>query len=189
MTTLLAALPLLLWVYLAAGRGGFWHAAERDGGGPLPEAWPRVIAVIPARDEAEGIGQTVRSLLLQDYPGSLSIILVDDESSDGTADFAERARIKLGEGVTGQAAQLRKAVLVNDVIQDPSYIAAVPSVCSELAVPLEVMGTVRGVLNVNSDRLEAFSPADQEMLEAGSWQQMPNCRTDRHASRNDRYHD
>ena len=36
MTTLLAALALLLWVYLAAGRGGFWHAAERDGGGPAP---------------------------------------------------------------------------------------------------------------------------------------------------------
>ena len=50
MTTLLAALALLLWVYLAAARGGFWHAAERDGGGPLPEAWPSVIAVIPARD-------------------------------------------------------------------------------------------------------------------------------------------
>ena len=95
-TTLLAALALLLWVYLAAGRGGFWHAAERDGGGPLPEAWPRVIAVIPARDEAEGIGQTVRSLLLQDYPGSFSIILVDDESSDGTADVAERAAAEAG---------------------------------------------------------------------------------------------
>jgi cellulose synthase/poly-beta-1,6-N-acetylglucosamine synthase-like glycosyltransferase len=77
-TTLLAALALLLWVYLAAARGGFCHAAERDGGGPLPEAWPSVIAVIPARDEAEGIGQTVRSLLLQDYPGSFSVILVHD---------------------------------------------------------------------------------------------------------------
>ena len=95
-TTLLAALALLLWVYLAAGRGGFWHAAERDGGGPLPEAWPSVIAVIPARDEAEVIGQTVRSLLLQDYPGSFSIILVDDESSDGTADVAERAAAEAG---------------------------------------------------------------------------------------------
>src|ERR1700733_8531189 len=45
-------------------------------------------------------------------------------------EFADRSRIKVGEGVTGQAAQSREAVLVNDVIQDPSYIAAVPSVCS-----------------------------------------------------------
>src|SRR5271154_4019574 len=96
MTTLLAALALLLWVYLAAARGGFWHAAERDGGGPLPGAWPSVIAVIPARDEAEGIGQTVRSLLLQDYPGALSITLVDDEGPAGTADVAERAAAEAG---------------------------------------------------------------------------------------------
>ena len=96
MTTLLTAVSLLVWVYLAAARGGFWHATERDDAGPAPKRWPNVIAVIPARDEADGIGQTVRSLLLQDYPGSFSIILVDDESSDGTAGVAERAAAEAG---------------------------------------------------------------------------------------------
>ena len=50
---LLAAAALAVWVYLIAGRGGFWLAAERDDGGPAPAAWPAVTAVIPARDEAE----------------------------------------------------------------------------------------------------------------------------------------
>src|SRR6201998_2901183 len=51
-------------------------------------------------------------------------------------EFAERTRVKVGEGVTGQAAQLRQAVLVDDVTTDPRYIAAIPNVRSELAVPL-----------------------------------------------------
>ena len=89
--SLAAAVALGVWIYLAAWRGGFWCAGERDGGGPSPPAWPDVIAVVPARDEAGGVGRTVGSLLGQDYPGSLSIILVDDESADGTADVARLA--------------------------------------------------------------------------------------------------
>jgi len=50
--------------------------------------------------------------------------------------FCGARPVKLGEGVTGQAAQSRRAVLVDDVTQDPTYIAAVPNVRSELAVPL-----------------------------------------------------
>jgi hopene-associated glycosyltransferase HpnB len=94
--TTLAAISLLLWIYLVGARGGFWQAADRDDDGPTPLAWPKVIAVIPARDEAEGIGQTVGSLLGQDYPGDFSIILVDDESSDGTAGVAELAAAEAG---------------------------------------------------------------------------------------------
>lgn len=87
----IAAIALGIWIYLAAWRGGFWCAGERDGGGPNPPHWPEVIAVIPARDEAAGVGQTIGSLLRQDYPGSFSIVLVDDESADGTADVARLA--------------------------------------------------------------------------------------------------
>ena len=88
---LLAAAALAIWLYLIVGRGGFWLASERDNGGPAPAAWPAVTAVIPARDEAEGVGDTVASLLKQDYPGAFSVILVDDQSTDGTADVARRA--------------------------------------------------------------------------------------------------
>jgi hopene-associated glycosyltransferase HpnB len=94
--SLAAAVALVIWIYLVAGRGGFWRAGERDGGGPSSPVWPDVIAVIPARDEADGVGHTVESLLRQDYPGSLSLILVDDESADGTADVARLAAAAIG---------------------------------------------------------------------------------------------
>lgn len=87
-----AFLSLAVWTYLAVGRGGFWRCAERDDADPAPPAaWPRITVVIPARDEAAVIGKCLGSLLRQDYPGPWSIVLVDDDSADGTADAARRA--------------------------------------------------------------------------------------------------
>ena len=86
-----AALTLAIWIYLILARGGFWLGREREQGAPAPESWPDVVAVIPARDEAESIGATVASLLAQDYPGAFRIVLVDDESTDGTAEAARAA--------------------------------------------------------------------------------------------------
>ena len=87
----LAALALAIWLYLLLGRGGFWLSAERDDGPLAPvAAWPQLTVVIPARDEAEGIGACIGSLLQQDYPGEWRIILVDDGSSDGTASIARQ---------------------------------------------------------------------------------------------------
>lgn len=86
-----AFLALAIWSYLALARGGFWHCAERDDGNPgSPKVWPRITVVIPARDEAECIGQCLHSLIGQDYPGPWSVILVDDDSRDGTAAVARR---------------------------------------------------------------------------------------------------
>jgi hopene-associated glycosyltransferase HpnB len=95
---------LLVWLYLVAARGGFWRSAERDGALPatiLPSdsvlsAWPAVTAIIPARDEAACVGDTVASLLRQDYAGEFSVILVDDQSRDGTARVAQEAAAALG---------------------------------------------------------------------------------------------
>lgn len=86
----IAATSVAVWLYLIAARGSFWLSAERDGSGPTPAAWPDVIAVVPARNEAEGVGDTVGSLLRQNYPGKFSVVLVDDQSTDGTADVARR---------------------------------------------------------------------------------------------------
>jgi hopene-associated glycosyltransferase HpnB len=85
-----------IWVYLLVGRGGFWLGRERDdatGRGEAP--WPAIVAVIPARDEAESVGRTITSLLQQDYPGEFSILLVDDQSHDGTAEVARAAAASL----------------------------------------------------------------------------------------------
>jgi hopene-associated glycosyltransferase HpnB len=83
------------WVYLLAGHGGFWRTDQRlPGQTPkeaavrLPAAWPRVAAVVPARDEAAVLPETLTTLLAQDYPGELSVVLVDDESADGTGEVA-----------------------------------------------------------------------------------------------------
>ena len=85
--TLLAALALAVWIYLLAGHGRFWQA-----GPVLPPSpafnGPAVTVVIPARDEAPSIQRCLRSLLAQDYAGPFRIILVDDNSRDGTGDLA-----------------------------------------------------------------------------------------------------
>src|SRR6516165_6344600 len=96
---IVAALALVIWLYLLFGRGGFWLSGERDDGEVLPpQAWPRIMAVIPARDEAECIGESIASLVSQDYPGDLGIIVVDDGSSDDTAAIAERTAAAAGAG-------------------------------------------------------------------------------------------
>jgi hopene-associated glycosyltransferase HpnB len=92
---------LAIWLYLLAARGGFWRAAEREEGGPAGtppdgQQWPSISAVIPARDEAECIGETVASLLRQDYPSVFDVIVVDDQSRDGTAAVAQKAAETIG---------------------------------------------------------------------------------------------
>ncbi len=88
---------LAIWLYLLVGRGLFWLGRERDDGTAAGQGpWPSVAAVIPARDEGECVGDTVASLLRQDYPGEFRVILVDDQSRDGTAQVARDAAATLG---------------------------------------------------------------------------------------------
>jgi hopene-associated glycosyltransferase HpnB len=95
--TAIAALALAIWLYLICARGGFWLCRERDDILPAaPSRWPRVTAVIPARNEAEGIAESIGSLARQDYPGPFSIVLVDDDSEDNTAALAQRAAAGIG---------------------------------------------------------------------------------------------
>lgn len=81
--------PLGVWLYLLLFHRGFWRLRERD---TLPVAdpvrWPSVVAVVPARNEADVIQRSVGSLIAQDYPGDFHIVLVDDQSDDGTGDLA-----------------------------------------------------------------------------------------------------
>jgi len=94
----LASAALVVWLYLIAGRAAFWRACVRDEGDDHadPQDWPRIVAVVPARNEAEMIAPTLGSLLKQDYPGVFSVILVDDQSTDGTAQTATAAAVHAG---------------------------------------------------------------------------------------------
>jgi hopene-associated glycosyltransferase HpnB len=94
-----AAGAALAWVYLLACHGGFWRTDQRLPPGPDPAAWPSVTVVVPARDEAAVLPATLPSLLAQDYPGELRVILVDDNSSDGTAQVAEKLAAASGQPV------------------------------------------------------------------------------------------
>jgi hopene-associated glycosyltransferase HpnB len=90
MAILLGLLVLAIWLGLIFARHGFWLARERDTRAmPAPPTqWPDVVAIVPARDEADVIARSIGSLIAQDYPGSFRIILIDDSSSDGTGDIA-----------------------------------------------------------------------------------------------------
>ena len=95
----LAALPLVIWAYLLLFRGGFWHTGVRLPIAPDLASWPSVAVVVPARNEALVLGSSLPTLLVQDYPGSLQVVLVDDHSTDETAEVARR----LGEQPGGRA--------------------------------------------------------------------------------------
>jgi hopene-associated glycosyltransferase HpnB len=93
-TLVVAVAALAAWAVLLFGRGFFWLARDDDRDAPaLPEpaAWPAVAVLVPARDEEETIGDTVRSVLAQDYPGPLRLLVVDDRSADDTAVAARAA--------------------------------------------------------------------------------------------------
>ena len=98
---LIAAVSLAIWIYLVFARGWFWRlrAFDDDQAEVVSlKQWPRVVAVVPARNEAEVIERTSASLARQDYLGEFAIIIVDDHSEDGTAELARRA----GAGCSAQ---------------------------------------------------------------------------------------
>lgn len=94
---LAAGAALLIWIYLLLAHGRFWLGTQNDAAVPAPPSvWPAVAAVVPARDEADVVGESIGSLLAQDYPGPFAVVLVDDDSSDGTAEMARAAAAASG---------------------------------------------------------------------------------------------
>ncbi len=87
MTLAIAIVAAGAWAYILGLRGGFWLTRERDDRDtpPDPATWPSVVAIVPARNEADVIAASIGSLVAQDYPGPFRILLVDDSSDDGTA--------------------------------------------------------------------------------------------------------
>jgi hopene-associated glycosyltransferase HpnB len=87
---MIVLVSLLIWLYLFFAHGKFWQSAPQLPAATPPE-FPDVDIVVPARDEAPTIGEVIGSLLAQDYGGRFRVILVDDDSSDGTAALAGAA--------------------------------------------------------------------------------------------------
>jgi hopene-associated glycosyltransferase HpnB len=129
MTDVLAIVCILVWVYLICARGRFWLGPVRDDANPPPPRhWPTIAVVIPARDEAAVIGAAVSSLLRQDYPGPLSVIVVDDDSRDGTAQIAAAAGPvavvqsgALPAGWTGKLWAVRQGIATTEITQ-PDFV-------------------------------------------------------------------
>jgi hopene-associated glycosyltransferase HpnB len=145
MILFISAVALAAWVYLIGFRGGFWRSRPvLEAGTPTGDA--SVAVVVPARNEAENVRQSLGSLLAQAYPGSLRIVLVDDNSTDGTAQIAaaldagERLETVKGaplpvgwsgkmwavhQGLAHEAARAADYVLLTDadVVHAPDHVA------------------------------------------------------------------
>jgi hopene-associated glycosyltransferase HpnB len=137
---MIAAVALIVWLYLCFGHGRFWRSGPQLPA-VAPQELPAVDILVPARDEAASIGPAIRSLLSQDYGGEFRIILIDDNSSDGTAALAGHApnlRIitleskppgwsgklwALGQGV---AASTAPVLLFTDadILHDPAHLSS-----------------------------------------------------------------
>jgi hopene-associated glycosyltransferase HpnB len=96
----LSVVSLIIWCVLLFARGGFWRTrcAPPVAADALAavDAWPAVVAVVPARNEADVIGAAVKSLIEQTYAGAFHVVVVDDHSTDGTADAARAAALASG---------------------------------------------------------------------------------------------
>lgn len=115
------------------------------------------------------ISEAVR--LMRASSGSVVLInptngFLEIHASHGLPERAAELKLRVGEGITGWVARTGKPARVGEVGKDPRYIMLRQEVRAELAVPLEVNGELRGVLNVDSEQPDAFSPDDQELLEA-----------------------
>ena len=94
MLVFVSFLVFIIWIVLFFVWGNFWQIWEFDSDRvqfPGPPQWPRVTAVVPARNEAASIEAVISALATQDYAGGCSVIIVDDHSGDGTAEIAHRA--------------------------------------------------------------------------------------------------
>lgn len=100
MGTVLAWATLAVWTGLALCHSWFWRTDQRLPEPVRPERWPSVAIVVPARDEAELLPETLPTLLRQSYPGDARVILVDDGSSDGTAEVARALTVPHGLPLT-----------------------------------------------------------------------------------------
>ena len=114
------------------------------------------------------VGEAVR--VMRGTSGSVALInptsgFLEIQAAKNLPAAATTLKLRVGEGITGWVAQTGKPICVGDVTRDPRYVKVRRGVRSEVAVPLEVNGEIRGVLNVDSNRAAAFTAEDRELLQ------------------------
>lgn len=109
----------------------------------------------------ELIGARTGAVLLINYEDQVLEIMAAVGMSEK---FMRETKLKIGEGITGWVAQSGLPLLVNDVTEDKRYYKAIENVRSELAVPLKLNNNLIGVVNVDSNKPNAFSKEDMELL-------------------------
>ena len=140
----MAFIALVVWISLILGREASGSDASMrtvihhltSGAGEAGENWPSVVAVVPARNEADMLPRSLASLLAQDYQGPLSIVIVDDQSNDGTAQVARRVAEggrrevivlrgrPLPAGWTGKVWALEQGIAHASTLADPPRLSA-----------------------------------------------------------------
>ena len=128
-------------------------------------------AIHATLDHQEALQLILNQAVRQMRASSGSVVLINPTNgfleilaAEGLPANAAELKLRVGEGITGWVARTGKPARVGDVTKDSRYVMLRREVCSELAVPLEVGEEIRGVLNVDSDRTDAFSSEDQELL-------------------------
>ncbi|BDV33463.1 glycosyltransferase [Methylocystis iwaonis] len=187
--TLIALAGLAAWLYLLIFNSGFWRLTEHDrrfapAGAVVPQG-AHVVAIVPARDEAEVIATSVASLLQQEFSGRFEVVLVDDESTDGTADVARAKAAELGaaerltilqsggpsDGWTGKIAAMHRGfTYMRGLEKQPDFvlfcdadIAFAPPVLSRLVAGATARKTVLSSLMV---KLRCESAAEKWFVPA-----------------------
>jgi hopene-associated glycosyltransferase HpnB len=184
-----ALLACASWLYLLLMRGGFWRIAEHvDDVCPSTktrDAWPRVVAIVPARNEAELIATSIESLLRQDYSGAFHVVVVDDHSTDATAAIASQTAVASGvperlnvlsspplaDQWTGKLWAMNCGVMHADALPEPpdyllfsdADISYAPNALTELVARARMNGLVLTSLMA---RLHCESFAEQALIPA-----------------------
>ncbi len=157
----LGLVTLGIWLYLVFARGFFWRNTESDRGQPpAPRRWPRVAAVVPARNEADGIAATVRSLLGQRYAGTFTLVLVDDNSTDGTAAIARAA--------AQEAGQAERLIVVSGSALPAGWTGKMWAVSQGVETALEMVRPVDYLLLTDADITHAPDTVSWLVAQASS---------------------
>jgi hopene-associated glycosyltransferase HpnB len=137
---MLALLSLCAWMYLFFAHGTFWRSRPQLLPA-TPQDHPDVDIIVPARDEAETIGAAIGSLLAQEYGGDFRVALVDDNSTDATAELAGSAPklqiirlVSKPAGWSGKLWALREGLAAGraalvlltdaDIVHEPRHLAS-----------------------------------------------------------------